>query len=487
MAAPRHTFTGPDERFGMVLYDKDRQFKITGTIGQGTYGPIYLAQLQAAPFTQVAVKCLNKAPNSGRGQHRNSDFHRLEIAIHMLLNGNENIVSLEFVIDTADCLYVGMEYCSHGDLYEAITTDTAITHPWHGLTKNHKAIKTAFMEILGAVAYSHERGIFHRDLKPENILIGADGHLKLADFGLATTDFWSTEFGCGSSFYMSPETHDKYFGAGRKCFTYYNEKSQPVYCTAACDIWALGVILLNLCFGRNPWKNASLHDATFSAFMRNPRVLMDMFPLTDEAFRLLMRMFSLDPAERYTIHELMRDAEKVEAFIKIKARSDSATTIVADVPAAKAPKADSLAGSTDSSLTAAPAKLADSTTTPLVSRVNTLTLDSVDEMDVDTPNDKLGQEKTVASVPAPAVPGIAAISPIAHRNNALINKSNFQRSSMPGADFHHTVNEFVLSPFQTLGSGKFKPTTNASQLQVTKPASRDDRTLGSMIATCFRG
>ncbi|KAJ1972761.1 Serine/threonine protein kinase, partial [Dimargaris xerosporica] len=283
MAAPRRTFTGPDERFGMVLYDKDRQFKITGTIGQGTYGPIYLAQLQTAPFTQVAVKCLNKAPNSGRGQHRSSDFHRLEIAIHMLLNGNDNVVSLEFVIDTADCLYVGMEYCSHGDLYEAITTNTAITHPWHGLTKNHKVIKAAFMEILGAVAYSHERGIFHRDLKPENILIGADGHLKLADFGLATTDFWSTEFGCGSSFYMSPETQDKYFGAGRKCFTYYNEKSQPVYCTAACDIWALGVILLNLCFGRNPWKNASLQDTTFAAFMRNPRVLMDMFPLTDEA------------------------------------------------------------------------------------------------------------------------------------------------------------------------------------------------------------
>ncbi|RKP38982.1 kinase-like domain-containing protein, partial [Dimargaris cristalligena] len=289
----------------MVLYDKDRPFQITRTIGQGTYGPIYLAQLQMEPFTKVAVKCLNKVPNTnGRGQHRDVDFHRLEVAIQMLLNGHRNVVALEFVIDSETCLYLGMEYCAYGDLYEAITTETPASHPWHGLTRSQGVIKRAFLEVLSAVAYSHERGIFHRDLKPENILVGADGHLKLADFGLATTDFWSVEFGCGSSFYMSPETQDKYFGAGRKCFTYYNEKSQPVYCTAACDIWALGVIFLNLCFGRNPWKNANHYDATFTAFIRNPRVLMDMFPLTDDAFRLLKMMFALDPAERCTIHDL---------------------------------------------------------------------------------------------------------------------------------------------------------------------------------------
>lgn len=45
--------------------------------------------------------------------------------------------------------------------------------------------KFYFLEILMGLDHIHKNGVIYRDLKPENLLIGADGHIRIADFGLA--------------------------------------------------------------------------------------------------------------------------------------------------------------------------------------------------------------------------------------------------------------------------------------------------------------
>ncbi|XP_041440936.1 protein kinase C delta type-like [Xenopus laevis] len=95
-------------------------------------------------------------------------------------------------------------------------------------------------ELICGLQYLHSLGIIHRDLKPENILLTCEGHVKIADFGVAAEEVFghNTIRGkTGTCWYMAPEML-----ANKK----YN---------AAIDWWAFGIILSEMAIGRSPFDD----------------------------------------------------------------------------------------------------------------------------------------------------------------------------------------------------------------------------------------
>ncbi|KAG5973457.1 hypothetical protein E4U55_000554 [Claviceps digitariae] len=279
---PRCIPLAPEQRLGRHLEGK---LQLTEILGTGAYGVVYSA-VDIKTGIRYAVKCLSKFNADGTPlERRQVAYQQREIRLHYLASAHPNVVSMLKIVDDPDCIYVVLEYCPEGDLF------LNITELGHYVGKDELARKI-FLQIVDAVEHCHSLGIYHRDLKPENILVTDNGNtVKLADFGLATADDRSEDYGCGSTFYMSPECLD---ASTRK----------PYYMCAPNDVWSLGVILVNLTCGRNPWKQASSQDSTYRAYTRSRDFLKTILPLTDELNDILGRIFNPRPESRITLAEL---------------------------------------------------------------------------------------------------------------------------------------------------------------------------------------
>jgi serine/threonine protein kinase len=95
-------------------------------------------------------------------------------------------------------------------------------------------------EITQALVYAHSRGVLHLDLKAENVVVLRDGRVKVLDFGLAGLE-WDEESPGGLSRI-----------AGGTPATMAPEQEQGTTTDARADLWAVGVILHQMLFGRLP-------------------------------------------------------------------------------------------------------------------------------------------------------------------------------------------------------------------------------------------
>lgn len=325
---PRHvpvTDTFPD--FAGHLLDNGR-LRLLESLGSGAYGKVYKAIDLTSPCENpdyFAVKCLLR-PKPGS---RHEDFQLREFALHRLVSSHPNIVGFHKVLYDHTYVYVVLDLYLGGDLFAVITEQKVLQY-------NDELIKSIFLQLLDAVHHCHENSVFHRDLKPENILCSKDGtRIYLADFGLSTQKKVSEDFGCGSSYYMSPG----YFFV---LFTLAPHVSLPLstsecigkefkhgrYSTRHSDIWSLGVILTNMVAGRNPWRYAMTTDDCFSAFLYNRDFLRSVLPISVQANNLLKRIFHLNPLNRINIPDLRREILAIETFFMSEEELSLASDVV---------------------------------------------------------------------------------------------------------------------------------------------------------------
>ncbi|KAH8652823.1 kinase-like domain-containing protein, partial [Ilyonectria robusta] len=269
-------------RLGRLL---DGSLQLTNILGTGAYGVVYSA-VDINTKVRYAVKCLSKLTVNGTPlEHSQAAYQQREIRLHYLASAHPNVISIFNIVDNPDCVYLILEYCPEGDLFLNITERGQYV-------SNDELSKKVFLQILDAVEYCHSLQIYHRDLKPENILVTNHGDtVKLCDFGLATSDPQSHDFGCGSRFYMSPESLEPATG-------------QHYYMCAPSDVWSLGVILVNLTCGCNPWGLASIQDSAYREYGRSKGFLKSILPLSDDLNDILRCTFKPTPEHRVTLPEL---------------------------------------------------------------------------------------------------------------------------------------------------------------------------------------
>jgi tRNA A-37 threonylcarbamoyl transferase component Bud32 len=162
------------------------------------------------------------------------------------------------------------------------------------------------MQSLEGLHYVHSRadeagrplGLVHRDINPTNIHVGYDGVVKIVDFGIAATRATAlAQSGkvAGKLGYMAPE----------------QVRGEPVDRRA--DIFALGVVLYEMCVGRRLFRGAgeAVKRRILEGDIPAPTFIDPAFPPALEA--VIMRALEVDPSDRYqNCDHMFRD---LEAFV----------------------------------------------------------------------------------------------------------------------------------------------------------------------------
>eukprot|EP00127_Corallochytrium_limacisporum_P000168 Clim_evm29s6 gene=Clim_evmTU29s6 len=241
-------------------------FELLKVIGKGSFGKVM--QVRKKDTGRIyAMKILKKSQLAAREEIEHTKAERKILA----KNTNPFLVGLKFSFQTADKVYLVLDYVNGGELFFHLQNE--------GTFAEERARFYA-AQLLLALEHLHKQDVIYRDLKPENILIDYDGYIALTDFGLCKENVRhndTTNTFCGTPEYMAPEVlQQKGYGP-------------------SVDWWTLGILLYEMLTGLPPF-----YDENTNAMYQKILYGELTFPndVSPAAKQVITNLLQRDPTKR---------------------------------------------------------------------------------------------------------------------------------------------------------------------------------------------
>ena len=306
-AAPPAAPPEPRQRLG--------KYRLTGVLGEGAMGTVYrgvdpdihravavkairrhLFEADAQGGVSVAERFRNEAQAAGRLSH-------------------PGIVQVYEYGEEDGCAYIAMEHVA------GLTLAHYLQRPGR---LPEADVLSVMVQLLEALHYAHEQGVWHRDLKPNNLIVTADGRIKITDFGIARiesqdlTVLHNAWLLIGSPGYIAPE---RYTG---------DKPDRRV------DLFSCGVLLYNLLTGKPPFSGSD-SEVMYQVLQQEPKPPSQVdggLPTARCYDAVVAKAIAKRPEDRYATALAFRDALLEVASCTVHRRL---TSLSEDIAPAAAP------------------------------------------------------------------------------------------------------------------------------------------------------
>ncbi|OHT06951.1 CAMK family protein kinase [Tritrichomonas foetus] len=268
------------------------EYQFLESIGRGSHGEVYLCRnIETDDFYAAKVYSKLVTPNVGMAG-KTSFYDRIITEINILCQiKDKHCIQLIDVLDddSTQSIIIIMTLAKDGSLLP----EDALTTPFA-----EKQAQNYFVQIALGIQHLHSLNVVHRDIKPHNILKRNENDVVISDYSASAilqteeTLFTDTE---GTPMFYSPE-----------------ECSGEPYLPKPADIWALGVSLYIMIYGRPPFFEEDDAGIFLSHFYRiskliqeNEVVFDESIPASESLIDLLKHLLDKDPTTRYTINDTL--------------------------------------------------------------------------------------------------------------------------------------------------------------------------------------